>query len=66
MKKQSQERSEDAALLALKMGDGATSQGMQIAFNNLKKARKLILLKPPILKAWPTAQHLDFSPRRGF
>lgn len=32
MKKQSQERSEDATLLALKMEDGATSQGMQIAF----------------------------------
>jgi len=32
MKKQSQERSENATLLALKMEDGATSQGMQIAF----------------------------------
>lgn len=32
MKQQSQERFEDATLLALKMEDGATSQGMQIAF----------------------------------
>ena len=37
------DRLEEATLLGLKMEEGATSQGMQVAVRNLEKAWKLIL-----------------------
>lgn len=53
---------EDAALLALKMEEGAMSQGLQVASRRRKRQDTDFPLEPPErTKPW---QHLVFSPMR--
>ena len=54
-------RFEDAALLTLKMEEGAMSQGMQTASKNWK--RQWNVQPPEGTQPW---QHLDFSPIRSY
>lgn len=40
--KQKEERNKDAMLLALRMEQGATSQGVQLAYRNFKKENMIL------------------------
>lgn len=56
----SAERFEDAKMLALKVKEGATSQGMQL--QKLERASKRILHSIKLLEGAQPCQYFDFIP----